>query len=71
MFEDGPGKIRNVTWTEAVQGIHCAAHLVASRLPLEVMRAALEGCPLIIATLALTGLYTALFESPAVQFSRH
>jgi len=66
VFEDGPGKIRTIAWAEAVRGIHRAAHLVASRLPLEVATAALEGRPVTIAALAATGPYITLLESPAV-----
>jgi len=57
VYEDGPEKIRTISWAEAVRGIHRAAHLVASRVSPEDAAAALEGRPVIVAALAATGPY--------------
>ncbi|KAI9459306.1 acetyl-CoA synthetase-like protein [Russula earlei] len=54
VFEDDPGKIRTITWAEAVHGIHRAAYLIASRIPVEAATAALEGRPVVVAALAMT-----------------
>ncbi|KAH9955362.1 acetyl-CoA synthetase-like protein [Russula dissimulans] len=58
VFEDGPRKIRTITWAEAARGIHRAAHLVASRLPVGAAAAALKGRPVIVAALAATDTVT-------------
>ncbi|KAI0265422.1 acetyl-CoA synthetase-like protein [Gloeopeniophorella convolvens] len=58
VYEDGPVKVRTITWAEAVHGIHRAAHLVASRIPPEAAAAALEGRPVIVAALAATDTVT-------------
>jgi hypothetical protein len=55
VYEDGPGEVRNIAWAEVVRGIHRAARLVASRIPAEDVTAALEGRPITIAVLAVTG----------------
>ena len=60
VYDDGPGKIRTITWAEAVRGIHRAAHLVASCVPPGDVAAALEGQPVVVAALAATGMYPAL-----------
>ncbi|KAI9459309.1 acetyl-CoA synthetase-like protein [Russula earlei] len=58
VFEDAPGRIRTITWAEAVRGFHRAAHLIASRIPFEAAAAALEGRPVIVAALAATDTVT-------------
>jgi hypothetical protein len=63
VYEDGPGKVRTITWAKAARGIHRAAHLVASRVPPEDATAALEGRPIIIAALAATGPYNASYDA--------
>jgi hypothetical protein len=63
VYEDGPGKVRTITWAEAARGIHSAAHLVASRVPPEDATAALEGRPIVIAALAATGPYNAPYDA--------
>jgi len=55
VYDDGPGKIRTITWAEAGRGIHRAAHLVASRIFPRDVAAALEGRPPIVSVLAATG----------------
>jgi hypothetical protein len=55
VYDDGPGKIRTITWAEAVRGIHRAAHLVASRVSPGDAAAALEGRPVVVASLAAAG----------------
>jgi hypothetical protein len=71
VFEDGPRKIRTITWAEAARGIHRAAHLVASRLPVGAAAAALKGRPVIVAALAATGPYITPLEPRAIPFSCH
>jgi acyl-coenzyme A synthetase/AMP-(fatty) acid ligase len=60
LYEDGPEKIRTISWAEAVRGIHRAAHLLASRVSPGDAAAALEGRPSIVALLASAGLYPTL-----------
>lgn len=60
VYDDGPGKIRTITWAEAVRGIHRAAHLVASRVSPGDAAAALEGRPVVVAALAAAGTYPVL-----------
>ncbi|KAI9459305.1 acetyl-CoA synthetase-like protein [Russula earlei] len=58
VFEDGPGKIRTITWAEAAHGIHRAAHIISSRISAEDVAAALEGRPVVVAALAATDTVT-------------
>jgi hypothetical protein len=60
MYDDGPGKITTITWAEASRAIHRAAHLVASRVSPRDAAAALEGRPIVVATLAAAGPYSPL-----------
>ena len=55
VYEDCPGEVKTILWAEAVHGIHRAARLVASRVPVADATAALEGHPITIAALAATG----------------
>ena len=59
VYEDGPEKLRTISWAEAARGIHRAARLVASRVSPEDAAAALEGRPVIVAALAAAGPYPA------------
>ena len=59
VYDDGPGKIRTITWAEVGRGIHRAAHLAASRTFPEDVAAALEGRPAIVSVLAASGPYPA------------
>ncbi len=49
-YEEGPGEVKTIAWAEAVRGIHRAARLVASRVPVEDATAALDGRPIVIAS---------------------
>jgi hypothetical protein len=60
VYEDGPEKLRTISWAEAARGIHRAARLVASRVSAEDAAAALEGRPVTIAALAAAGPYPTL-----------
>ncbi|KAA1475309.1 acetyl-CoA synthetase-like protein [Dentipellis sp. KUC8613] len=57
-YEEAPGKLRTITWAEAVRAIHRSSYDIASRVPSEVAQAATEGRPIVIATLALTDTIT-------------
>jgi hypothetical protein len=57
VYDDGPGKLRTITWAEVGRGIHRAAHLIASRIFPGDVAAALEGRPTVVSTLAVTGPY--------------
>ncbi|KAI0311872.1 acetyl-CoA synthetase-like protein [Amylostereum chailletii] len=52
VFEDAPGTLKKISGGEAVHAIHRAAFYVASRLPSALARAALDGRPTMVATLA-------------------
>jgi hypothetical protein len=57
VFDDGPGKIRTITWAETGRGIHRAAHLIASRILPGDVAATLAGHPVVISVLAAAGPY--------------
>ena len=59
IYDDGPGKIRTITWAEAGRAIHRAAHLIASRVVPGDVAATLAGHPVVISVLAATGPYPA------------
>jgi acyl-CoA synthetase (AMP-forming)/AMP-acid ligase II len=68
VYEDGPRKIRTITWAEAARVIHRAAHLVASRVSPGDAAAALEGSPVVVAALAASGLYPAFSCASVADF---
>ncbi|TFY80855.1 hypothetical protein EWM64_g3157 [Hericium alpestre] len=57
-YEDSPGKLKSITWAEAVRAIHRASYLLASLSPPALVEAAKEGRPSVIATLALSDTIT-------------
>ncbi|KAI0062574.1 acetyl-CoA synthetase-like protein [Artomyces pyxidatus] len=54
LYDDVPGKVRTIAWSEAVRAIHNAAHVVASRLPAEIVANAIGGRPIVVACLCAT-----------------
>ena len=55
VYDDGPGKLRTITWAEAGRGIHRAAHFISSRVSAGGVAARIEGYPIVVAVLAAAG----------------
>ncbi|THH19547.1 hypothetical protein EW146_g1644 [Bondarzewia mesenterica] len=58
LFEDQPRQLKTIDWRPAVRAMHRAAHFVASKVPSEVARAAIDGRPIVVGTLATTDTIT-------------
>lgn len=57
IYDEAPGKLKTIYWSEAVQGIHRAAHYVASLFPSSVAQDAIDGKSMTIGTLAASGMF--------------
>lgn len=57
IYDEAPGKLKTIYWSEAVQGIHRAARFVASLFPSSVAQDAIDGKSVTIGTLAASGMF--------------
>lgn len=55
IYDEAPGKLKTIYWSEAVRGFHRAAHFVASLFPSSIAQDAINGKPVTIGTLAASG----------------